>query len=99
LLGRGGFRPTWARARARLRPGWPSSEGEMAGDGTVARGPHASEGGGVNGVDGHGRRGGSTGVRPTAKSRGGSPSLVRFYGGEAVARHGRVQGITGVGLI
>jgi hypothetical protein len=34
-----------ARARARLRPGWPSSEGETAGDGAVARGPHASEGG------------------------------------------------------
>jgi hypothetical protein len=47
LLGRGGFRPTWARARARarLRPSWPSSEGEIAGDGAVARGPHASEGG------------------------------------------------------
>jgi hypothetical protein len=25
--------------------------------------------------------------------------LVRFFGGEAVAKHGRVQGITGVGLI
>jgi hypothetical protein len=74
----------------------------MAGDGAVARGPHASEGGGVNGVDGHGRRtggGGSTGVRPTAKSRGGSPPLVRFYDGEAVARHERLQGITGMGLI
>jgi hypothetical protein len=34
-----------------------------------------------------------------AKSRGGSPPLVRFYDGEAVVRHGRVQGITGVGLI
>jgi hypothetical protein len=57
---------------------------------------------GVNGMDGHVRRGGgggSIGVRPTAKSRGGSPPLVRFYGGEAVARHRRVQGITGVGLI
>jgi hypothetical protein len=43
--------------------------------------------------------GGSTGVRPMAKSRGGSPPLVRFYDGEAVVRHGRVQGITGVGLI
>jgi hypothetical protein len=88
-----------ARAGARLRSGWPSSEGETAGDGAVAWGPHASEGG-VNGVDGHRRRGGgSIGVRPTAKSCGGSPPLVRFYGGEAVARHGRVQGITGVGLI
>jgi hypothetical protein len=25
--------------------------------------------------------------------------LVRFFGGEAMAKHGRVQGITGVGLI
>ena len=32
-----------ARAGARLRSGWPSSEGETAGDGAVARGPHARE--------------------------------------------------------
>jgi hypothetical protein len=93
----GGFRPTWARAR--LRPGWPSSEGETAGDGAVARGPHASEGGLTAWTATEGEGGGSTGVRPTAKSRGGSPPLVRFFGGEAVARHGRVQWITGVGLI
>jgi hypothetical protein len=34
-----------------------------------------------------------------SESRGGSPPLVRFFGGEVVAKHGRVQGITGVGLI
>jgi hypothetical protein len=39
-----------ARARARLRPGWPSSEGETAGDGVVARGPHAREREGAHGV-------------------------------------------------
>jgi hypothetical protein len=33
------------------------------------------------------------------ESRDSSPPLVRFFGGEAVAKHGRVQGITGVGLI
>jgi hypothetical protein len=57
--GGGGFGPPGrARARARLRPSWPSSEGETVGDGAVARGPHASErGGGFNGVDGNGGRG------------------------------------------
>jgi hypothetical protein len=45
------------------------------------------------------RGGGSTGARTAANSRGGSPPLVRFYSGEVVARHGRVQGITGVGSI
>jgi hypothetical protein len=73
--------------------------GENGGDGAMARGPHASEGGGLTAWTATEGEGGSTGVRPTAKSRGGSPSLVRFYGGEAVARHGRLQGITGVGLI
>jgi hypothetical protein len=33
------------------------------------------------------------------ESRGGSPPLAQFFGGEAVAKHGRVRGITGVGLI
>jgi hypothetical protein len=28
--------------------------------------------------------------------RGGSPPLVRFYGGEVVGKHGRVMGVTGV---
>jgi hypothetical protein len=62
-------------------------------------GPHAREREGADGVGRNGGRGGSTGVRPTAKSHDGSPPLIRFYGGEVVARHGRVQGITGVGLI
>ena len=96
-LGRGGFWPT-QRERGR-RPSWPSSEGGTVGDGAVVRGPHASEGG-FNGADGNGGRGErSTGVRPAVEPRGGSPPWVRFCGGEAVARHGRVQGITGVGLI
>jgi hypothetical protein len=34
-----------------------------------------------------------------ANSCGGSLPLVRFYGGEVVARHERVRGITGVGSI
>ena len=33
------------------------------------------------------------------ESRGGSPPLVRFFSGEVVAKHERVQGITRVGLI
>jgi hypothetical protein len=31
--------------------------------------------------------------------RGGSPPSVRFYGGEAVAEHGQLMGVTGVGRI
>jgi hypothetical protein len=45
------------------------------------------------------RGGGSTGAWSAVNSCGGSPPLVRFYGGEVVARHGRVRGITGVGSI
>jgi hypothetical protein len=101
LLGRGEFWPTRAQARARgrgWRPSWPNSEG-TAGDNTVVRGPHASEGRGLNGVGGNGGRGRSTGVRPPVESRDGSLPWVRFRGGEAGARHGRGQGITGVGSI
>jgi hypothetical protein len=64
----------------------------------MARGPHASERGWLTALMAT-EGGGSTGARPAAKSRGGSPPLVRFYGGEVVARHRWVQGITGVGLI
>jgi hypothetical protein len=71
---------------------------QRGGDGAVARGPHASEGGLTAWTATEGE-GGSTGVRPTVKSRGGSLSLVRFYGEEAMVRHRRLQGITGVGLI
>jgi hypothetical protein len=103
LLGRGGgdFGPPGReRARGRgWRPNWPSSEGETAGDGAVSRGPHASEGGGVNGADGNRREGVSTGVRPAVEFLGASPPWVRFRGGEAVVRHGRGQGIIGVGSI
>jgi hypothetical protein len=31
--------------------------------------------------------------------RGGSPPSVRFFGGEVVAKHGRVKWVTGVGRI
>jgi hypothetical protein len=63
------------------------------------RGAHTLVRGGLTAWTATEGEGGSTEVRPTVKSRGGSPPLVRFYGGEAVARHGRLQGITGVGLI
>jgi hypothetical protein len=100
LAGPGGNFGPPRRERGRgWRPSWPNSEGGgTAGDGAVARRPHASEGGGFNGADGNGGRG-STGVRSAVEFRGGSPSWVRFCGGEAVARHGRGQGITGVGSI
>jgi hypothetical protein len=62
-------------------------------------GPHAREREGADGVDGNGGRGGFDRSPAGGKSRSGSLPLVRFFGGEAVARHERVQGITGVGPI
>jgi hypothetical protein len=62
-------------------------------------GPHAREREGADGVDGNRGRGGLDRSPAGGESRGGSPPLVRSFGAEAVAKHGRVQGITGVGLI
>jgi fermentation-respiration switch protein FrsA (DUF1100 family) len=62
-------------------------------------GPQAREREGADGVDGNGGRGDFDRSPAGDESRGGSPPLVRSFSGEAVAKHGRVQGITGVGLI
>jgi hypothetical protein len=91
-------------ASARLRPGWPSSEGETTGDGSVVRGPHASEGGltawttmeGEGGFD----RSPADGEIPRRFSVVG-PVLRRGGGGEARAGagdHGGGVNLTGGGL-
>jgi hypothetical protein len=92
----GGFRPT--RALARLRPSWPSCAGATAGNGAVARARMPERGRGLTALTAT-EGGGFDRNLAGSESRGGSPPLVRFFGGEVVAKHGRVQGITGVGLI
>jgi hypothetical protein len=87
LLGRGvGFWPTWARARAwaRLAVQLAQQRGETAGDGVVARGPHASEGG-FNGTDGN-RREGEGGNRPEFDRRWNSAAVLRRGSGSAAGR-------------
>jgi hypothetical protein len=79
LAGPGGFRPT--RARARRRPSWPSSEGGTAGDGAVARGPHASEGGLMTRTATEGGGG-----RPGSDRRWKSTAVLRRGSGSAVER-------------
>ena len=89
--------PARAGGRA-FGPLGPAARGD--GGGTVLRrGPHARERGGGNGVNG--TEGGAR-ARPGpvgGELRGGSPPSVRFCDGEAVAEHGRLMGITGVGRI
>jgi hypothetical protein len=84
---RGDFGPP-GRERGR-RPTRPIREGDGGGR-CCGASPHVSEGREVNGAKQQ-RRGGerSTGARPPVKSRGGSPPWVWFYGGGAMARHGR----------
>jgi hypothetical protein len=83
-----------ARA-ARLRPSWPSCAGRRRGT-APWRGPARQREGGADGVDGNGGRGFDRGPAGD-ESRGGSPPWVRFFGGEVVAKHGRVKGVTRVG--
>jgi hypothetical protein len=86
-----------ARARARLRPSWPSCAGRRRGT-APWRGPACQREGGADGVDGT-EEGGLDRGPAGGESRAGSPPWVRFFGGEVVAKHGRVKGVTGVGRI
>jgi hypothetical protein len=86
-----------ARAGAAGGPAGPIAR-ETTGDGAVAQAHTSAREGGLTARDNDGG-GRSTGARPPVKSRDGSPPWVRFRGGGAVARHGRGQGITGVGSI
>jgi hypothetical protein len=94
------FGPTGASAsgRARFRPTWPSRAGRRRGKRCCGAGPHAREGGenGVNDTEGGAR------ARPgpvVGEFRGGSPPSVRFCDVGAVAEHGWLMGIIGVGRI
>jgi hypothetical protein len=86
-----------ARAGACLRPSWPSCAGRRRGT-APWRGPARLRKGGADDVDGT-EEGGLDWGPAGGEFRGGSPPWVRFFGGEAVAKHGRVKGVTGVGLI
>jgi hypothetical protein len=98
---RGDFGPEGAsaRGRARFRPTWPSRAGRRRGNGAVARARTPEREGGGTALtarrEGRGLDRGPVGGEP----RGGSPPSVRFCGGEMVAEHGRLMGVTGVGQI
>jgi hypothetical protein len=61
-------------------------------------GPARQREGGADDVNGT-EEGGLDPGPAGGESHGGSPPWVRFFGGEAVAKHGRVKGVTGVGRI
>jgi hypothetical protein len=74
-------------------------QGSDGGGRRRSAGPPAREREGADGVDGNG---GGERARPGpdgGELRGGSPPPVRFFGGEVVAKYGRVKWVTGVGLI
>jgi hypothetical protein len=99
LAGPGGISAHQARARARacLRPSWPSCAGRRRGT-APWRGPARQREGGADGVNDT-EEGGLDRGPAGGESRGGSPPWVRFFGGEAVAKHGRVKRVTRVGRI
>jgi hypothetical protein len=80
-----------ARARRACGPAGPAVRGDDGGRHRGA-GPHAREREGLTALTA--TEGGGFDRGP---SGGGSPPWVRFFGGEAVAKHGRVKGVTGVG--
>jgi hypothetical protein len=87
LAGPGGIWST--RARARLAAQLAQQRGGTVGGGAVARGPHASEGGGFNSADDNRGRGG----RPEFDRRWNSAAVLRRGSGSAVGR--RWQGTGG----
>jgi hypothetical protein len=89
LAGRGGFRPTWARALARARQAAQLAQlcGGDGGGRHGGAGPPARERGGADGVSDNGEGEGLDRGRPAVRIRGGSPPSVRFCDGEAVAEH------------
>ena len=93
----GNFGPVGAsaRGRARFRPTWPSRAGRRRGT-TLWRGPACLREGGRTALTAR-REGRELDRGPVGgEPRGGSPPSVRFCGGEMVAKHGRVMGVTGV---
>jgi hypothetical protein len=99
--GPGGISAQQARARAGGRafgPVGPAARGDGGGRRHGA-GPTRQGEGVADGVNGTEKGGGLDRGPAGSESRCGSPSWVRFFGGEAVAKHGRVKGVTGVGRI
>jgi hypothetical protein len=97
----GDFGPEGAsvRGRARFRPTWPSRAGQRRGNGAAARARMPERGGEQTALTAR-REGRELDRGPVGgKPRGGSPPSVRFCGGETVAEHGRLMGVTGVGRI
>jgi hypothetical protein len=100
--GGGGFRPT--RARARLRPSWPSCAGATAGNDTVARARMPQRGRGLTtltATEGGGFRPESGRWRIPRRFSAVGPVLRRGGGGEARAGagdHGGGANLTGEGL-
>jgi hypothetical protein len=70
--------------------------GATAGGRRRGAGPHAREREGLTALTAT-KGGGFDRGLAGGESRGGSPPWVRFFGGEAVAKHGRVKGVTRVG--
>jgi hypothetical protein len=87
-----------ARGRARFRSTWPSRAGRRRGT-ALRRGPARQREGGRTALttrrEGRELDRGPVGGEP----HGGSPPSVQFCGGEMVAKHGRLMGVTGVGRI
>jgi hypothetical protein len=95
-LAGGEFRPT---RRERAHAGVLAAQlAQLCGATTSWRGPARQREGGADGVDGT-EEGGLDRGPAGGESRDGSPPWVRFFGGEAVAKHGRVKGVMGVGRI
>jgi hypothetical protein len=97
--GGGGISAQVAQARAGGRAFGslgPAARGD-GGERRCGAGPHAREGGTALTTrrEGWELDWGPVGGEP----RGGSPPSVRFCGGETVAKHGRLMGVTGVGRI
>jgi hypothetical protein len=98
--GGGGISAQVAQARAGGRafgPLGPAARGD-GGETALRRGPARQRGGGTTLTAR--REGWELDRSPVGgEPRGGSPLSVRFCGGETVAKHGRLMGVTGVGRI
>jgi hypothetical protein len=97
----GGISAQQARARASGRafgPVGPAARGD-GGGWRRGVGPTCQGEGVADGVNGTEKGGGLDRGPAGGEFRGGSLPWVRFFGGEAVAKHGRVKGLTGVGRI
>jgi hypothetical protein len=98
----GGILAQVAQERAGGRafgPLGPAARGDGGGNGAAARARTPERGGGRTALTAR-REGRELDRGPVGgEPRGGSPPSIRFCGGETVAKHGRLMGVTGVGRI